>query len=237
MASFVLVAFSAYTTSAPKARRSASRSGVTLSGRTQRSRYPLARATIARLIPVFPLVGSRIVLSGVSSPSFSAALTMYRAMRSFTLPVGLWPSSLAYTATPGFGLRCRRRTSGVLPMVSRIDSQSMVAAGASLARAAGQRRQDREDVAFLERRVQLAQEAHIFIVQVYVHKAVDLSVHHHHVHDPRVLAVKVFQHLAHCAAFALYRPLSPDDLLERRRHFHLYCHLSSYAPFSPGAWS
>ena len=39
-------------------------------------------------------------------------------MRSLTLPVGFWPSSLAKKRTSGDGLRLGSSTSGVLPMVS-----------------------------------------------------------------------------------------------------------------------
>src|SRR2546422_3520543 len=96
-----------------------------MSGRTQSRRYPLARATIARLIPVLPLVGSRMVLSGDRSPLSSAAPIIYSAMRSFTLPVGFWPSSLAYISTPDFGEKRARRTSGVLPTASRIEAKDI----------------------------------------------------------------------------------------------------------------
>src|SRR5437773_10501337 len=96
-----------------------------MSGRTQSRRYPLARVTIARLIPVLPLVGSRMVLSDDRSPLSSAAPIIYSAMRSFTLPVGFWPSSLAYISTPDFGEKRARRTSGVLPTASRMEAKGI----------------------------------------------------------------------------------------------------------------
>ena len=50
-------------------------------------RYPFTAATSARPIPVFPLVGSMMVVRpGWIHPDFSAASIMRRAMRSLTLP-------------------------------------------------------------------------------------------------------------------------------------------------------
>ena len=46
-------------------------------------------------MPVLPLVGSTIRVSGVIFPSRSAAAIMAAAMRSLTLPSGLKNSSLA----------------------------------------------------------------------------------------------------------------------------------------------
>ena len=59
-----------------------------------------------------------MVQPGVSSPSRSAVSIISLAMRSLTLPVGFWPSSLAKKRTVGDGLRCGSSTSGVLPMMS-----------------------------------------------------------------------------------------------------------------------
>ena len=67
-------------------------------------------------MPVFPLVGSMIVLFGVSRPSRSAASIIARAMRSLTDHNGLKLSSLATTvALAPLAMRCSF-TSGVLPM-------------------------------------------------------------------------------------------------------------------------
>src|SRR5579883_292022 len=80
--------------------------------------YPFTAATIARPIPVLPLVGSTIVAPGRSRPSRSAASIIASAMRSFTLPAGLSDSNLPKTcAPPGGTTRCSR-TSGVLPISS-----------------------------------------------------------------------------------------------------------------------
>ena len=73
-------------------------------------------------MPVLPEVGSRIVLSGVSSPEASAASTIASAIRSFVEPVGLFPSSFAHRRTPGFGDIDGRPTSGVFPIASRMSS-------------------------------------------------------------------------------------------------------------------
>ena len=56
---------------------------------------------MAREIPVFPEVGSRMVAPRGSSPSFSACSTMKNAARSLTDPVGFLSSSLAHSRTSG----------------------------------------------------------------------------------------------------------------------------------------
>ena len=73
-------------------------------------------ATIARPIPVFPLVGSTIVPPGFSLPCRSAASIMLKPILSLTLPPGLKDSSFTRTsAQPSLGIRFRR-TTGVLPI-------------------------------------------------------------------------------------------------------------------------
>ena len=57
--------------------------------------YPRTAPTMARPIPVFPLVGSMMVPPGFRSSRLSASRTMLIAIRSFTLPPGLNCSSLA----------------------------------------------------------------------------------------------------------------------------------------------
>ena len=62
----------------------------------------MTAATIARPIPVFPLVGSTRVEPGWSAPRRSASSIMDRAIRSLTLPPGFWDSTLArMVALPG----------------------------------------------------------------------------------------------------------------------------------------
>src|SRR3954471_18983516 len=113
---------------------------------------------MARPMPVFPDDGSRSVCPGVSVPSASASLIMLRAMRSLTEPPGFWPSSLARMRTAGLGLSWLTSTSGVLPMVARIEPK--VAKGRRAAgSAAGDGRQDGHHVGVLHRRGQLVEEA------------------------------------------------------------------------------
>ena len=75
---------------------------------------------MARAMPVLPEVGSRILTPGFRWPSRSASSIIRLAMRSFSEPVGFWPSSLAHSLTRGFGESRWMPTSGVLPMVSRM---------------------------------------------------------------------------------------------------------------------
>ena len=110
------------TISAPKSRSSPIRSSLALSGITTVSAYPFRRLTIASAMPVLPDVGSRIVLSAVSSPLASAASTIASAIRSFVEPVGFCPSSLAHSRTDGEGDSREMPTSGVSPIASRIES-------------------------------------------------------------------------------------------------------------------
>jgi len=80
-------------------------------------------ATIASPRPVLPDVHSTMVPPGLSRPSFSAASTMASPMRSLTLPPGLNVSIFASTGQGRSRATTRRRTKGVRPMVSRIDSK------------------------------------------------------------------------------------------------------------------
>src|SRR4028119_2480571 len=63
-------------------------------------------------MPVLPLVGSRMVAPGVSSPAFSAASIIAIAARSLMEPVGLWSSSLAQSRTSEVGGRDGSPTGG-----------------------------------------------------------------------------------------------------------------------------
>jgi hypothetical protein len=82
------------------------------------SGWPRRRQIIASEMPVLPEVGSRIVCPGSMAPSASADWIIERATRSFTEPVGFWPSSLAKIWTPSFGERVGSSTSGVLPIAA-----------------------------------------------------------------------------------------------------------------------
>src|SRR4029079_9704429 len=70
-------------------------------------------------MPVLPLVASITVWPGFSAPDFSAASMTPIARRSLTDPSGLKAAALAYRFTPA-GARRLMRTTGVLPIVSRM---------------------------------------------------------------------------------------------------------------------
>ena len=57
--------------------------------------YPFIAATLAKPIPVFPLVGSIMTEPGFNFPLFSASSIILRAIRSFTEPAGFKYSSFA----------------------------------------------------------------------------------------------------------------------------------------------
>ena len=79
--------------------------------------YPFIAQIIANPIPVFPLVGSMIIVSGVILPEFSASTIICSAALSFTEFAGLKYSSLiAISAYPELSLFSL--TSGVLPTSS-----------------------------------------------------------------------------------------------------------------------
>ena len=80
------------------------------------------RAAIARPVPVLPEVGSTIVPPGFRRPSASAASTILIATRSLIEPPGLKYSTLATTCGVSPAAMRDRRTSGVSPTVSRIES-------------------------------------------------------------------------------------------------------------------
>ena len=61
-----------------------------------------------------------MVRAGDVSPSRSACSIIFRAMRSFRLPVGFCPSSLAKMRASALGLIRCNSTMGVLPMVAKI---------------------------------------------------------------------------------------------------------------------
>ncbi len=69
-----------------------------LSGIVTISLYPRAAQVKARAIPVLPLVGSTITVSGLILPAASAASIMATPIRSLTDQSGLKFSSLATTS-------------------------------------------------------------------------------------------------------------------------------------------
>src|ERR1700689_40459 len=106
-------------TFAPRNRISLRRSTLNGSAMVITSGYPFAAQTMARPIPVFPLVASTTVCPGLSSPDFSAASITPKADRSFTEPRGLKASIFTNRFTP-CGAKRLIRTTGVLPIVSRM---------------------------------------------------------------------------------------------------------------------
>ena len=83
---------------------------------------------MARPVPVLPLVGSMIVPPGFRRPSRSAASISRTATRSLIDPPGLNSSSLATSSGVRPWPMRLSRTSGVSPMVSRIESRISVLA-------------------------------------------------------------------------------------------------------------
>src|SRR5829696_950382 len=165
---------------------------------TQISLYPRWRATMAREMPVLPLVGSRIVAPGCSEPFFSAASTIAMAARSLIEPVGLWSSSLAHSRTSGVGDRFGSPTSGVPP------SESTSEAKRAMDSAAGDGRENRDRVAVLDLGVEGTGEADVLVVDVDVDEAVQLAVlGDETVLQAGVLAVEVVDERAQRGAAAL----------------------------------
>src|SRR5574338_1066361 len=180
------------------------------------------RQIIASEMPVFPDVGSSTMRSFVSTPRRSASSIMYFAMRSFTLPLGFCPSSLAYRRTDGLGLIRGISTSGVLPMASIRLSYSTSAA-------TGERGQDRDGIAFLHARIELVEVPDVFVVEVDVDEPVQRALLHDLVLEPRVTLIEIRQHFADGGPFALHH-LRAGDLLQHRCHFYFDGHVSSLPP-------
>jgi hypothetical protein len=80
---------------------------------------------MASAMPVFPLVGSRMIVSGLIRPACSAASIMATPIRSFTLFAGLKNSNLATTSATAPSVTRRSRTSGV-PPTSCVTSSAML---------------------------------------------------------------------------------------------------------------
>ena len=93
-----------------------------LSGMVTASLYPRAAQVNASPMPVFPLVGSTMSVSGVIFPAFSAASIIATPIRSLTDQSGLKFSSLATTVALASPTTRRRRISGVWPTVCVMSS-------------------------------------------------------------------------------------------------------------------
>jgi hypothetical protein len=199
--------------SAPYMRSSWVRSAETFSGITQTSRYPRSFATMASAMPVFPLVGSRIVSPGLSWPAASAARIIHTAGRSLIEPVGLRSSSFAHSRTCVEGDSLGRPISGVSPHASNRLSyldisrtrQSADGDGPAAIRRHGGRDheaqrttgdggQDRNGVAVTKLGVQCPEETDVLVVDVDVHEPVQRTlISDEPAADPRELAIEVGQ--------------------------------------------
>ena len=109
---------------APNAFSNRWRSSDMLSGMVTVILYPRAAAVNASPIPVFPLVGSTIIVFGVSFPAFSAASIIATPMRSFTDHSGLKFSSFPMTVAFASPTTRRSRMQGVLPKVCVMSSKT-----------------------------------------------------------------------------------------------------------------
>src|SRR5688572_25553856 len=107
------------TTLAPRKRISLRRSTLKLSAMLTTSGHPFCAHTMARPMPVLPLVASITVCPGLSLPVRSASSITPSASRSFTEPSGLKASIFTYRSAPG-GASLPIFTTGVLPIVSRM---------------------------------------------------------------------------------------------------------------------
>src|SRR3989338_4206824 len=105
------------------------RSWLIASGIVRITGYPLTAPTIARPMPVLPLVGSTITEPGFSSPFFLACSIMLSAILSFTLPPGLNISSFAKTSAEFLSTTFTSFTIGVLPIRSKIFALTLVVIG------------------------------------------------------------------------------------------------------------
>ena len=83
-------------------------------------------------MPVFPLVGSTIVVCSSIRPACSAASIMLSPMRSFTLEQGLNDSSLATSSVSSPAPIFFNRTSGVFPTSLVMSSAILVISGLPL---------------------------------------------------------------------------------------------------------
>src|SRR5262245_6030790 len=161
---------------------------------------------MARAMPVFPDVGSRMIESSFSRPRASRSSTRYFATRSLTEPVGFVASSFANSRTDGVGDMRGIWTSGVWPIAPRMSSyrppcgaitswawactwSGSIGSPAPAARpwssrarraltgsAPRHRRQEPDLVALPHRRLQPVEIADILAVDVDVDEAVELAV-------------------------------------------------------------
>jgi hypothetical protein len=89
---------------------------------TIRNGYPFCAQTNASDDPVLPPLYSTTAIPGRNSPRRSAPSIIPRAIRSLYDPVGLKYSSFTSTVAAPSGTTRRNRTTGVLPIASRVES-------------------------------------------------------------------------------------------------------------------
>src|SRR6266568_1977587 len=188
---------------------------------------------MASEMPVFPDVGSRMILSGVSEPSASACSTILLAMRSLSEPVGFEPSSFAHSLTLGFGDRRGMPTSGVLPMASRMSfarmrgdyPRTVTTDPGTYCSAPGDGGEDRHGVAVLDVRLQRPEVADVLVVHVDVDEPVQAAVGRQNVPcDPGVARLQVVEDLAERRPFPLHGGLAARELSQDRRQLHSDSH-------------
>ena len=154
------------------------------------------RQIIASEMPVLPLVGSSTMRSGVSSPDCFGRVdhelrdaVLDGAGRVLSFELGVEPHA-RLRAEPG-QLDERRVADGV----DEGGVEHRCALSTSLA--AGERRQDRDDVAVLELRIERVQVADVFVVQVDVDEAMQAAVRIADLRlEARVLGLEVVEQLA-----------------------------------------
>src|SRR5881398_1206746 len=123
-------------------------------------------------MPVLPLVGSRIVVPGRSSPSFSACSTIRSAARSLMDPVGLRSSSFAHRRTSADGDNRGSPTSGVPPTESsRLSKRTGSGSGP-----AGHRGEHDDRVAVAQRGLEAPGEPDVLVVDVDVDEPPQVAV-------------------------------------------------------------
>src|SRR6266571_7000577 len=208
-------------TSASNRRKSAARSVVVLSGMTMRTGCPRSPPIIARLIPVFPEEGSRIVCPESSAPDASASSSIARAIRSLSEPVGLAPSSLAKSRTPG-GARCGSSTIGVLQMEATRSwpAPARPALDIGLAHASGHGRQEDHGVVRPDWSLKAAPRAHVAVIDIHVHVLAQDAILADTLAKGRVALEEVIEHLGHGRARGAQRSAAADSLAQHRRDPH-----------------
>src|SRR3989454_412292 len=189
---------------------------------------------MASAMPVLPEVESRIVFPGTSRPRASPSSIILRAGRSFPEPPGLKPSSLPRMRTAGATPSRVRRISisGVLPTswsaegtasgpadgeVGRARTARAGSMGMAALAASRDRRDDRQLVARLERRLEVLQEADVLAVDEDVHEAPHLSgLVTDALLQARVAPLEIVHECGHRRPLRLDPPGAPRVLAERR---------------------